>query len=141
MDGLSAASSAFAVVSLAGQMVSGIKSLIDFWDSMRGAPDFIQEMLHELRLLAAVLERIQSTSNLRDVDPLLMDALKSCDIKVQSFIAFMSDLKPAYLASSRTVRTWKSFKAAFQGDKINNFRISVGETKTTLFLIRQDLAE
>ncbi|KAI1108434.1 hypothetical protein F5Y14DRAFT_436227 [Nemania sp. NC0429] len=141
MDGLSSAASAFAVVSLAGQLVSGIKNIIDFWESMRGAPDFIQEMLYELRLLAAVLERIQTTSNLRVIDPLLVDALKSCDLKVQSFINFMNNLKPAYLASSRSIRTWKSFKAAFQGDKINSFRLSVGETKTTLFLIRQDLAE
>jgi hypothetical protein len=141
MDPLSSAASVFGVVSLAGQIVNGIRTITDLWGEVRDAPHFIRDALYELQLLSAVLERVRSTSNLRKVDPLMVESLKQCAAKVDGFIEFMNELRPSYQASSRRLRTWTAFKAAIQTDKMNKFRVDVGETKTTLFLIRQDLAE
>ncbi|KAK8008283.1 hypothetical protein PG991_010834 [Apiospora marii] len=152
MDGLSTAASAFAVVGLAGQILAGIKSITDFWGAMQDAPRDINDTLRELQLLGAVLERMtQTASNLQHIDPLLTTALQGCKVKVDQFVEFTSQVGCGLTPPTQTprgsggqrsvVRTWKTFKAAFQSEKLNKFRLSLGETKLTLALVRQDLAE
>ncbi|KAK8104487.1 uncharacterized protein PG998_011520 [Apiospora kogelbergensis] len=155
MDGLSAGASVIAVVGLAGQILTGIKTITDFWGAMQDAPQDIGDTVRELQLLGAVLERMtQTASNLRQVDPLLRTALDSCKYKVDRFVEFSLQVgctPNSSLPSSRSarggdrrssvVKTWKTFKAAFQAEKLNKFRLSLGETKLTLALVRQDLAE
>ncbi|KAL1968866.1 hypothetical protein VTN77DRAFT_1227 [Rasamsonia byssochlamydoides] len=53
----------------------------------------------------------------------------------------MRHLQPAYTSSSARIRTWTTFKAAFQGETIKKFRLSLGDSKVTLLLIRQDLSD
>jgi hypothetical protein len=45
MDGLSAAASAIAVVSLAVQIAESLRELCDFWDSIQEAPEDIKAIL------------------------------------------------------------------------------------------------
>lgn len=55
MEGLSAAASGIAVVSIAVQLANSIKSLCEFWGSVQDAPDDIRAIVKELGLLSAVL--------------------------------------------------------------------------------------
>lgn len=148
MEALSAASSVIAVVGLAGQLLAGIKNITDFWGMMQDIPQDISDAIHELHLLGAVLERIhQKNSDLRQIDPLLETALQSCKVKIDRFAEFTAHLNISATSggtsrgSRHVVRTWKTFKAALQAEKLKSFRVSLTETKLTLALVRQDLAE
>ena len=59
MEVLGAASSVFAVVSLAIQLGSNIRRLIDFWDSVKGAPAEVEQIKCHLRVLGELLQSIE----------------------------------------------------------------------------------
>ena len=59
MEPLSAVSSVFAVVSLALQLSSNIQNLIEFWGSVKEAPDEITQITSQLRILRELLRCIE----------------------------------------------------------------------------------
>jgi hypothetical protein len=78
MDGLSAAASAIAVVSLGVQIAESLRELCDFWDSIQEAPEDIKAILKDLRILELVISDIRRSGDLHGVDPLSSLALESC---------------------------------------------------------------
>jgi hypothetical protein len=59
MEALGAASSVFAVVSLAVQLGSNIQQLIDFWNLVKEAPVEIGQIKLQLRVLGELLHTIE----------------------------------------------------------------------------------
>jgi hypothetical protein len=59
MEPLGAVSSVFAVVSLALQLCSNIQNLIEFWDSVKEAPDEITQITSQLRILGELLRCVE----------------------------------------------------------------------------------
>lgn len=124
-----------AVVGLAGQVLAGIKNITDFWGTMQNIPQDISDAIHELRLLGAVLERMhQKNPDLRQIDPLLETVLQSCKVKIDRFAEFTAHLKISVTSgetsrgSRHAIKTWKTFKAALQAEKLKSFRVSLTET-------------
>jgi hypothetical protein len=60
MEGLGAASSVFAVVSLSLQLSSNIQNFIQFWDSVKEAPDEIAQIKAQLTILSELLRCIEA---------------------------------------------------------------------------------
>jgi hypothetical protein len=139
MEGLSAAASGIAVVSLAIQLAESIKELYEFWDSVKEAPKEIEAIVKELKLLSAVLDDIQLDQQINGIDPIIVDILDSCVSQVESLKAIVQKLEQQCQSSSRKVRQWAALKASFQKDRIGQFRASLQETKTTLILAQQRL--
>lgn len=141
MDGLSAAASAIAVVSLAVQIAESLRELCDFWDSIQEAPEDIRAILNDLRLLELVIGDIRRSGEVHSADAVTSLALESCSQKVFSLVVVVNDIEPGFRAASRRKRGWSSFKAALKGGKLKRFRDSLSETKLTLLLARQGSSE
>jgi hypothetical protein len=142
MDGLSAAASVAGVVSLSLQLVEGIKKLHDFLNKVADAPQDIQDTVKELRLLTTFLDRLAEEEEKHPLDPLAVEALQGCNKKVAALLAILERYQPSFShTSTRRVRTWSSFKATLQKDRLDGLRVSLEETKSTLMLIRQDLSQ
>ncbi|OBT85963.1 hypothetical protein VE02_04793 [Pseudogymnoascus sp. 03VT05] len=112
MDGLSAAASGIAVVSLAIQLAETVKKLHDFWDSVKDPPKHFCAVQTDLQLLSTILEKIDREEDLSD--PYLHDVLKNCEEQVAALV--------------------KLLKAAFKKEKVGEFKSCLHKTMSTLRL-------
>jgi hypothetical protein len=78
MDVLSGASSVIAVVSLAIQLAESTKKLYDFWKLVDEAPDSIQRIVADLKLVSNVLAEIAQHEQRYGQDSSVVDVLVCC---------------------------------------------------------------
>jgi hypothetical protein len=78
MEGLGAAASVFAVVSVADQIAERVKQLYQFWSSVSEAPATIHAIAADLGLLSNVLAQISQNCQQHGTDSLTTDVLKGC---------------------------------------------------------------
>lgn len=141
MDGLSGAASVFSVVSLVIQLADGIKKLYEFCGSVKDAPEAVHRMVHELKMLHGILIQMQSDGDQYRPDVATTSVLEGCMAKVTDMMILMKKSEDRLHMSSRRVRKWRGVQVVLQKDKINELRLSLGETKTKLILARQHLSE
>ena len=137
MDGLSAAASGIAVVSIAIQLAESVKKLHDFWSSVKDAPDEVRAFRKDLGLLSTILSKIEREENQYGTSPETLEVLENCKEQVASLTALVRNISPGFEAASRRARKWSALKAAFKKDKRLEFRDCLRETKITLILARQ----
>ena len=137
MEGLAGAASAFAVVSVAGQLGVGINHLIRFWNSIKNAPSDIQSIGRELKLLQAVLHDIEDAQQQYGPDPAVTDALASCGDQVKHLITLTDGFEAGFAVRNPHMRTWAALKAVLKQDKLKKFQEVLRDTKLTLLLAQQ----
>ncbi|EPE27940.1 Ankyrin repeat-containing protein [Glarea lozoyensis ATCC 20868] len=120
-----------AVISLAVQLAGGIIQLYDFWGSIRDAPSEVAEMLSGLKMLSNILNELVTQKN---PSQHVRDALEHCDMKVQLLQSIVREFEPNFGSNSRRVRMWSAFRAVRKKQKLQRFRDSLQETKTTLLI-------
>jgi predicted XRE-type DNA-binding protein len=69
-----------AVISLALQLAGGFIKLYDFWGTVQDAPQEVNEMLIDLKLLSRILNELVKQ---KDPSPHVKDTLEHCDTKVE----------------------------------------------------------
>lgn len=141
MEVISGVASAFAIVSLSVQLLDKIDSFCGFWEKVQGAPKYVLELVHELRLLEAVIKEIQQKEAEYGRDPTLTSILDSVLSQVEALQANMAKYQTGVSSDGRILRTWSSFKLSLRSDQVMHFRLSLSETKTTLVLARFNLHE
>ena len=137
MDGLSAAASGMAVISLAFQLGDSLKQLHDFWDSVREAPDDIHAIQEELGLLSSVLAEMANEMQHSGPDQTLTRALEICSDKVKKLNRITNEMEPGFASGSLRIRKWTAFKAVFKSEKIQKFQKVLEGLKSTLMLAQQ----
>jgi len=138
MDGFSTAASAFAVVSVAGQLAVGLKQLHSFWSSLRDAPDDVQSLSKELKLLLTILREIEQSEQRYGLNAAATDVLESCGAQVNSLTAITKGLERDFTAHSSSRRKWGALKAVLKRNTIKKFRDILRDTKVTLLLAQQN---
>ncbi len=145
MDGLSAASSAFAVVSLAIQIGGGIRELYNFWGSIQDGPNEIRRIINDLNIISNVLEDIRQEASREKTHSRVLNtslaALDGCSETMEALQNMVEELQSGSSAQKRTVRRWAAFKAAWKGDRIRKYQETLREMKITLILARQNAIE
>lgn len=138
MDGLSAAASAVAVVSLAFQMADTAKQLCDFWSSIKDAPEEIRTVVADLELLTRVLAEMASEAQHIGPDITLAAVLQSCTGKLKSLTALTNSLELGFSSSSSRIRKWTAFKFVLKSEKLTKFQEVLDSLKSTLVLAQQN---
>lgn len=136
MDGLSAAANVITVASLAVQLSESIKKLIEFWTSIKNAPDDIHAITTDLQILSSILTRIALEAQRSRPDPSLIAALSSCFEKIKKLKIIVDDLESGFRSSSPSVRRWNTLKTLFKSDRLKDFQDSLERTKSSLMLIQ-----
>lgn len=143
MDGLSAASSAFAVVSLAIQIGGGIQKLCDFWTSIQDGPKDINSIIQDLQVVSDIVRDIRlEASNERPHSSALsasIAALNGCSSSMEALQSIIDQLQPGISSPKPTLRKWATFRAVWKGDRLRKFQETLRDTKITLILARQNL--
>ena len=78
MEGLSAAASGIAVVTVAVQLAESFKKLCDFCKSIKEAPEDIRAISVDLEILSNVLTQIAHETQHIEPDATLITALNGC---------------------------------------------------------------
>jgi hypothetical protein len=145
MEGLSAASSVIAVVSLAIQIGASIQKLCDFWDVVEDGPKGVRAILTDLHVVSNVLEDIRCDASLfkphsRALNACLT-ALDGCRESVEALSAIVNDLQPGFSSQNGTAKKFTALKIAWKADKIRRFQESLRDMKITLTLARLNYME
>jgi hypothetical protein len=128
MDGLSAAASAFGVVSLAVQLIQLTQNLRDFFNDVSGAPIEIRRLTLSLTQLASILRDVQVVTEMQQAQegapsaPLsLLDSLKACEEKLLLLKTIVDSSEQMLRTSGRVSRHWESFKVVFKKKDMEKF--------------------
>lgn len=138
MDGLSAASSGIAVVSIAIQLAESFKKLHDFWKSIKEAPEDIRDISVDLELLSSVLTQIAYEAQHVEPDAALIAALNGCSVKVKTLTTLLNEIEPGFTSKSSRIRKWTAFKAVLKHGELMRFQEILERLKGTLVLVQQN---
>ena len=134
MDGLSAAASGIAVVSLAFQCADGLLKLHDFMKSIKDAPEEISLICNDLRLPAEIIAALHCE------EEAYRDVLELLQAKTTRLQLIITELEVDFRSVRKRDKYWTAFIAAKSGVVIRRFRDSLVDTKSTLMLgLKQDI--
>ena len=136
MDGVA---SAFAVVSLALQLIEGVQKLSDFWRSVEAAPANVQTIVSDLDLLSLTLHDIEFEAQHGQPDPTLEKVLRHCEVNVKTLSSALQELEPGFASTRRRTRKWTALKSVLRWDKLKQSQDILSRLKTTLILVLQNM--
>jgi conjugal transfer/entry exclusion protein len=143
MDGLSAAASGIAVVSLAIQLVDSVREIRQFLRNISEAPKELRrlvDLLEQLELIleniGALVERQQKHSAETDIDVSgsVLRAMKTCESKLKMLEDVVAVAKKTANASNKATRTFASFKLACKKKDIEGFESQLHDAISLLNL-------
>jgi len=142
MEALAGVSSVLAVVSVAIQLGDGIKKLYDFWDSVIEAPQEVQAISKDLKIILDVVEDMQMQFEAQKPNSRAATttsaALEQCLNSVGTLQALTYKLNSGLSSNETKRRKWSALKGAWKKTKIANFRESLRDMKLTLLLAKQN---
>ena len=138
MDGLSAAASGIAVVSVAIQLAESFKKLSDFWKSIKEAPEDIRAISTDLDLLSSVLAEIARETQHVGPDDTLVAVLNACCGRVKLLTAIVNQIEPGFASASFRVRKCTALKAVSRRGELMKFQEALNSLKGTLLLVQQN---
>ncbi|KAM0157904.1 hypothetical protein ACHAQE_002159 [Botrytis cinerea] len=139
MEGLSSASAAFAVISLAVQLAESVKKLVEFWKAVEDAPGDICDLFNDLELLsAALIQNRRKFAQQSPYDLIARRILAKCQKRVEQLSSKLSPTMSAFASFSSRKRKWAALKITLKNEEIRKMRASVGESLVAVQMIKQD---
>ncbi|KAF8863947.1 hypothetical protein BDZ45DRAFT_72684 [Acephala macrosclerotiorum] len=143
MDGLSAAASGIAVVSLAIQLVDSIRGIQRFLRSIADAPEELSRLIELLEQLELILEGVgklvenQRTQQGRldiDVSPSILKAVQTCQKTLTKLEGLIAKVKQASEAQNRAARSFGRFRLACKKEDVEEFEVQLHRAVSNLNL-------
>ena len=138
MEGLSAAASGIAVVSVAIQLAESFKKLSDFWKSIKEAPEDIRAISTDLDLVSSVLAETAREAQHVGPDDTLVAVLDACCGKVKVLTGIVNQIEPGFASTSSRVRRWTAFRAVLKRGELMKFQEALERLKGTLLMVQQN---
>ncbi len=136
MEGLSTAASAIAVVSIGVQLAENVKRLCDFWNSIKEAPEDIQAISADLKLLSSILTEIACEAQHVEPNATLEAALHECSGTVKILGTLLNKIEPGFVSTSSRVRKWTAFKAVLKRAHLRKTEDALEKLKSNLLLVQ-----
>lgn len=136
MEALGAASSVFAVVSLVLQLNSNIQKLIEFWDSVKEAPDEIAQIKSQLRVLGELLRCIGVDTQRATRDGMVnigIQCLQVCYASIAKLGKATKELDKG-LNGNGVRRRWTCLRKAMRERELASHWDEVERTKSMLIM-------
>jgi len=134
---LGVVASSIAVAQLADRIVQSIRKIHDFWKSIRGAPQELNDALEELEILGDTLMELHTLLNKRDKPELPGNAAMKClsySRKVADDLETIVIGLRQGLDGKRGPREWAAMKTAFQKRTLQGFQQRLDRAKSMLTL-------
>jgi hypothetical protein len=137
MDGLSAASGVFAVVSLAVELPTAIQNLVEFCRTIKDAPDDVRSLMDELNLFAVLLKQIHRPGRNQEFDDMVNLAVHQCNNELLKLRSVLSGVVDDLSSPSSRKRGLGALKMAMKKPHIEAMKSSLEKVKTTLMLVKE----
>jgi len=143
MDGLSAAASGMAVVSLAIQLVGSVRDIRRFLGNVSDAPKELGRLIDLLEQLELILENIgaqvenqrrQNGDRNTAASEMVLRAMKTCESKLKMLEDVVMYAKKTASATSKTTRALGSFKFACKKKDLEGFESQLHDAVSLLNL-------
>lgn len=123
-----------AVTSLTIQLADQINKLYAFWDAYKDAPQNIRDIVHDLKFLSSVLDRIQQEEWWHGPDSTTTQVLEACSDQVEACMGIVRGLSHGLESQASRIRKRSAMKTVFQSEKIKRFHDLLQSLKSTLLL-------
>jgi len=129
MDGLSAAASGIAVVSLAIQLVDSVREMQRFLRDVSEAPKELRRLIDLLEQLELILENIGALVERQqqgavqtelDLSASILKAMKTCESKLKMLEDVVGTAKKSANATNKATRKFGDFRLACKKDNIED---------------------
>ncbi|PMD26282.1 hypothetical protein NA56DRAFT_341580 [Hyaloscypha hepaticicola] len=143
MDGLSAAASGIAVVSLAIQLVDSVREIRHFLRNVSEAPKELRRLIDLLEQLELILENIGALVERRqqhavepaiDMSASILRAMRTCESKLKLLEDIVAAAKKTSSSNGKVKRTFGSFKLACKKKDIQEFESQLHDAISLLNL-------
>jgi hypothetical protein len=135
------AASAISIVSLAGQIGSGLQKLHSFWESVADAPSDVDRIMQDLQLLqnlvSAISHGYQRIPPQHGQDSVAAVSLGRCLAQMKKLEAIVEPLSKLCRLGSGRHRFRASLTAALKRDRIAKFSMELESAKVTILLSEQ----
>lgn len=138
MDGVS---SAFAVVSLAIQLVNNVKRISKFLHSINDAPNEVLRLREALDQLQGILDNAKIIVDQQSTIPglpgsvsALTSALEFCETRVQKLENFLTIAQRRSSTLNRIQRSWSSLRIVLNREEIEKLHSQVREASARLHI-------
>jgi hypothetical protein len=134
MEALGAASSVFAVVSLAVQLGSNIQRLSDFWGSVKEAPAEVEQIKTELQVLGSLVNSIAKDSQQpTGSDDVSRQCLAACTTSIGKLEKLSRELNHG-LNGHGIRRKWTCLKKALREKQLASYWTEIERAKSMLIM-------
>ena len=133
MEALSTTASFVALI----QLIESVRKLYEFWVSIKEAPEHIQSIVIDVKLLADTLADIASEAKHTEASVTLIEAIENCDAKVKALNSIVREIESDFASASITVRRRAALKSVIRGARIKRFTSTLESLKSTLLLVQQ----
>jgi hypothetical protein len=134
MEALAAASSVFAVASLALQLAENVQRLVEFWDSVNDAPAEVAEIKSELGILGGLLRELNALRSQSDYGS---DLGHVCLLVCKESLAKLEKLSKEWdreLNGNRIRRKWSCLRKALRENELTRYWSALERAKSTLIM-------
>lgn len=134
MDGLSAAASGIAVVSLAIQLIDSVRKIQRFLQSIADAPEELSRLIDLLEQLELVLEGVRTVADRQraqhgdlhvDVSQGVMKAVQTCQKALDRLDRLIERMKHNSTTKDKMARSLTSFRLACKKKDIKDFEVQL----------------
>ena len=136
---LGVVASGISIGSLAIQLVDSVQQILDIWSSIKGAPENVQDLLEELRILGELLSELTENGDEQAVPTRksLLLAAQYCKKAIASVDKVLKDLADGIASSKGRTRNWSAIKAAVKDKVLERSMSRLERAKSLLVLARQ----
>ncbi|KAE8449372.1 hypothetical protein EG329_008273 [Mollisiaceae sp. DMI_Dod_QoI] len=141
MDGLSAAASGIAIISLTIQLVDSIRQIQEFLRDVSDAPKELARLIDLLGLLEMILQNTKDMIETQrrttwkadvDVHPSVLKAIEACEAKLRFLVEVIERTKKGSISNGKAARSVASFKLACKKKDIERFETQLDHAITML---------
>ena len=143
MDGLSVAGSVVSLAAITGQLIQSTKALYEFWTFVKEVPTRLQWLGEDLKCLEdsfvsfrQLCAQKQSTIGVQN----WLQALQRCSFHLRNLEALVAPFR-TQIEDGRMQRVWRSIKAEFNANKVEEFRANLEAAKASLLLVQTALTQ
>ena len=137
---LGVVASGISVGSLAIQIIASVQQVLDFWSTIRDAPENVRSLLKELKLLGHLLsefDRDSEEAQLSTTRPIINEATESCQIALDNINRVLIDLERGLQSTRGRIRQWTALKAAMKDKRMEKSLARLERAKSMLNLAYQ----
>jgi DNA repair ATPase RecN len=133
MDGLSAAASGIAVVSLAIQLVDSVREMRRFFRTLKNAPEELGRLLDLLEHMELMLEHIGKLVNCdTEISKSVLKTVQTCENALKKLGALIQKIKRKAWAQSPLKRSLGFFRLACKKEEIEEIEKQLDHAVTNL---------